>query len=432
MFSRQLSFKTVSSRFSLFTPRCLLRFACIIAQFIKRVFLRFWNGHWVVTILGIYIASRIVTTILVLIVSTNQQPTFAISHNPDYFAFANIWDARWYESIVYFGYPKVLPTNAFGYVGQNAWAFLPGYPIAVKLVMFLFGLGFQKAAVAISLIFGFLTCIVMYLLQRSLFSRDRAMLCVLLFAFNPLSPLFQFGYADTYSLFFVLLALWFLRLREYALLVAVLPGIAFSRPIALAFALGLILLFLMRCVKSRQGKEEFPKKDFISLLIASVVAVILGFVWPVIAGIFSGRLDAYLATELSWRIYMQSDPHFAIFQPWFLAFYFYATYFGMPGWIGILTAAVIILILLFVLFCYIRRLGDEIFSWSAAYIVYILAVFFPQSSVFRIALPLSPALVLLARRKSVVIIFLVLSVILQFVWLDVLWVISPGGDPAPP
>jgi len=38
----------------------------------------------------------------------------------------------------------------------------------------------------------------------------------------------------------------------------------------------------------------------------------------------------------------------------------------------------------------VRRLGMEIRLWSASYLLYLLAVFFPQSSTFRLLVPLSP------------------------------------------
>ncbi len=39
---------------------------------------------------------------------------------------------------------------------------------------------------------------------------------------------------------------------------------------------------------------------------------------------------------------------------------------------------------------HVRRLGVELRLWSASYLLYLLLVFFPQSSIFRLLLPLSP------------------------------------------
>jgi hypothetical protein len=38
----------------------------------------------------------------------------------------------------------------------------------------------------------------------------------------------------------------------------------------------------------------------------------------------------------------------------------------------------------------VRRVGVEVRLWCASYLVYLLAVFFPQSSIFRLLFPLSP------------------------------------------
>jgi hypothetical protein len=39
---------------------------------------------------------------------------------------------------------------------------------------------------------------------------------------------------------------------------------------------------------------------------------------------------------------------------------------------------------------HVRRLGPEMRLWSASYVLYLLVVFFPQSSIFRLLLPLAP------------------------------------------
>ena len=39
---------------------------------------------------------------------------------------------------------------------------------------------------------------------------------------------------------------------------------------------------------------------------------------------------------------------------------------------------------------HVRRLGVELRLWSASYLLYLLLVFFPQSSIFRLLVPLSP------------------------------------------
>ena len=64
----------------------------------------------------------------------------------------------------------------------------------------------------------------------------------------------------------------------------------------------------------------------------------------------------------------------------------------MPQWWGPLVLAVLVIgasaALLFS--PQVRALGADLRLWSASYLLYLLAVFFPQSSTFRLLLPLSP------------------------------------------
>jgi len=48
----------------------------------------------------------------------------------------------------------------------------------------------------------------------------------------------------------------------------------------------------------------------------------------------------------------------------------------------------------------VRRLGSEIRLWSASYLLYLLAVFFPQSSTLRLLIPLTPLWGALAVPRS--------------------------------
>ena len=49
---------------------------------------------------------------------------------------------------------------------------------------------------------------------------------------------------------------------------------------------------------------------------------------------------------------------------------------------------------------HVRRLGVEIRLWTASYLLYLLAVFLPQSSLFRLLLPLTPLTGALAQPRS--------------------------------
>ena len=67
----------------------------------------------------------------------------------------------------------------------------------------------------------------------------------------------------------------------------------------------------------------------------------------------------------------------------------------------------------------VRSTGIEVRLWSASYLLYLLAVFFPQSSVFRLLFPLSPLAGALAvpRSRAWRIGVLAVGVALQWWWI---------------
>ena len=81
----------------------------------------------------------------------------------------------------------------------------------------------------------------------------------------------------------------------------------------------------------------------------------------------------------------------------------------------------------------VRRLGVDLRFWIAAYCLYLLAVFFPQSSTFRLLMPLFPLLGALALPRSRVyrIAVVLLFIVLQVGWVAICWSID-GYDWSPP
>jgi len=71
---------------------------------------------------------------------------------------------------------------------------------------------------------------------------------------------------------------------------------------------------------------------------------------------------------------------------------FWAGQLGVPAGGGVIVLVVLVVAVAALLLrsASVRRLGPEIRLWSASYLLYLLAVFFPQSSTFRLLMPLSP------------------------------------------
>jgi hypothetical protein len=392
-----------------------------------------WWSRWWVRVLAIFVASRIVTTSILLVFAANQGQNPWTGPGPDYFSFATIWDGLWYNIIAVSGYPSSLPSDGV-HVTENAWAFMPVYPGVVNAVMFVTRLSWAPAAVLVSVGCAAGAALVFHrLLRRVGLSESTALFAVVLFCVAPVSPLFQLAYAESLHLLLLAVALLLLVERRYGLLFPVTLVMAFTRPSGLAFALALGLHVVYRWVRRRD--DPFPLRDRVLSVSLTVFSGLAGLAWPTIAGIATGSWTAYTDTELAWRAPYIGYVHLVPFAPWFQgAEWWTSVMLGLPGWIGIVALLVIVALYAVLLFSpAVRRLGPDVLFWVIAYSVYLFAVFFPQSSTFRLLMPLFPLLGALALptsrvyRAGMVVLFLAM----QVGWIAICWGVA-GADWSPP
>ena len=382
---------------------------------------------WWAVVAGIWAVSRIVTTTLVLILARVQGPNPWTGASPGYLDFANIWDARWYNIVAVSGYPAVLPVTSTGHIGENAWAFMPGYPAVVRLIMVVTGAPWAPAAVVVSLAFSLGATLLFYRLMLRVQGRGTALFAVMLFCVAPLTPILQFGYAESMYLFFLTLALLLLLERRYVLLFPVIAVMALTRPSGLAFALALGFHLVHRWLT--RHRDPFPASERLGAASVTAFSALSGFAWPLIAWIATGSATAYTDTELAWRSSYIGYQELVPFTAWFQ---------GGVWWLGTPLGIVVVVLLVVgfgaLLFApAVRRLGVDLRFWLAAYGLYLFAVFFPQSSTFRLLMPMFPLLGAIAqpKRLSYRIAIVVLCILGQWGWLLICWGVD-GADWTPP
>jgi hypothetical protein len=382
---------------------------------------------WWVRVFVIYVASRVVSTALLLGFAAVQQRNAWTGAHPGYLDFAKIWDGTWYYIITVSGYPRTLPLLADGHVNQNAWAFMPGYPYLVRGLMFGTGLSFDIIAPFVSLAFGLGTALMFYQLMRKVLPNGQALFAVVLYCVAPVSPLMQLDYAESMQAFFLVLSLYLLLERRYVAMLLPVAIMALTRPSGLAFALALGLHVVYRWWTRR--KDPFPVRERVLAIGATLFAVVAGFAWPAIAWFVTGSPTAYTDTELSWRAAYIGYQELLPFTAWVQGANFWIT----PPFGPIVLVLAVIAFGAFMFSRSVKKLGPDIRFWTASYVVYLLAVFFPQSSTFRVLMPTFPILGALAQPKSkayrvgLVLVFIVL----QWGWLHIAWWVD-GYDWTPP
>ena len=382
---------------------------------------------WWARVLVVFVVSRVVTTAILLWFASRQETNAWTGAHPGYLDFAKLWDGHWYFIIAAAGYPADLPVTDDGHVGESAWAFMPAYPMLVRLLMFATGLDFRVLAVFVSLAFALGTALLFYRLMNLVLPQGTALFAVVLYCFAPLSPILQVSYAESMHAFFLTLALYLLLKRDYWMLLPVVVVMSLTRPSGLAFALAMGLHVVHRWMT--RDRDPLPRRELVASVTVGAVSVVSGFAWLLIAAVATGSLSAYTDTELAWRAPYIGYRELVPLTPWVLG-----ADFWLPGGLGVVL--LILLVGVFVAFMFspwVRRLGVDIRFWVAGYVLYLLAVFFPQSSTFRLLLPIFPLWGAVAQPKSWVyrLVVVLLCVAGQAGWIYIAWWVD-GYDWTPP
>ncbi len=294
-----------------------------------------------------------------------------------------MWDGTYYRHIALHGYPSTMPTDAAGHVLQNSWAFLPLYPAVVRAIMSAIGLSlipihFDAVAVAVSLLAGAASALVLHQLLRRTTTPRAALWGTIFFCAGPLSFVLQVAYAE--SMFIALLFGALLALRSDRLVVFTVLAVAAcaTRPGGVVLVVALLAQLFVRW---REGREL----RIAPTLLSGAVVAVAGFAWPLVAAVVTGDPEGYTATELSWWTGYIGRATLVPFTPWFLM----AThYLGLVGVIVVL--AVWAFGVLVLTRRSVRALGPEIQGFSVGQLLYLAAVFLPQQSLPRLLLPLAP------------------------------------------
>ncbi|MFT4211105.1 MAG: hypothetical protein QM626_04465 [Microbacterium sp.] len=375
-------------------------------------------------VLGLWAAGRAVNLLLLgvwYLISKAAGWPFGGAGYPagDFLSFLTDWDAERYGRIAESGYPMSLPTNLSGDVVANDWAFLPIYPFLEHLLGGVGGMGWRLAGVILSILFSAGATVLLFLLLRAVTAPVPARWAVVLFTFGPLSFVFVLAYAESLFLLLLFAALLCAVHRRYAWAIPLGLAAGFSRPGVLALALGLGLVFVVRW--RRRRADPFPVRERWWLIAAGGSTALAGLAWSWIADAVTGTPHAYILTETSWWTPLVGSGDFVPLTPWFR---FAWTYLGVAG--IVLVVAVMAAFFWWMWSRPVRRLGLVVATYVLSYGLYLFGVFLPQSSTFRLSLPLAPLLAderlsSTRRRRTWT---LVGALVLQAVAVLLLWTIG--------
>jgi len=390
---------------------------------------------WWLQVTALYAAARLVSACIFAAAALHQGPNPWFPPKPDYWNFINIWDARWYGQVIASGYPSVLPTDAAGNVQENTWAFYPLFPALAGGLSRLTGLSPAASLTLIAMLAGWGSALAVYRLFRQKAAHAPAMWGVVFFSVFPVSAVLQVPYAEPLSLLLLAWALLLVVRRRYLWAIPSVVLLGLSRPVGVPFAATVGLLLVFRAVAyTRDGRQDsrgaaaHSLRDLAGLAGLTAAAGVSALAWPALAWAATGDPQAYTKTETVWR-----GQDLVPFKPWFDTG---VELFGPV--LGLLAPLVFTALFAVMLFLPpVKQLGTELRLWCACYMGYLLAFLHPQTSTFRMLLPLFPLALgaaFLSRSRAYRGTVVVMFVLLQIVWIVWLWAWAPlpGGGDYPP
>jgi hypothetical protein len=383
----------------------------------------------VVVVLAWYALTRVWGAVLIARAARGQQPSIWTGPRSTYFDMAQLWDGQWYKIIAEQGYPLPLPTDQFGVVQQNPWAFFPGFPVTVNLVTTLTGLPFARAAVAVNVVLGAAAVVVVMRVVRMVAGRRAAIGGVVLLCAVPSAPTLQIAYSESLALLLLALALHQLLRRQYGWCTVTVLGLALTRPIVAPLAL-VVLAHLVARYRAHRGilgwgarqREPFPLGERVQVVLLGLLTAASSVLWPVLVGLLTGSADAYERTQGAWR-------SGGVVQPFKQSLGIAHLLWGEHGGRWLVAGGLVLLAA--VLSPWGRRLGPELGTWTLAYPFYLLAVTEPWTSTFRYLLLVFPLWALLAlalRWRWLILALALVGLWGQAAWVDALLVFHPPTD----
>ena len=343
------------------------------------------SWRWVLVPLGVFLASRLADALMIALASRDQlaMPADSTGYHvhearpasPGYLGAVTNWDGQWFQSIAEDGYPDGLPRASDGEVENSSWAFAPGYPAVVRLVMAAGSLPFAVAATLVSVTCGAVAVCVLFRMLERTSSRFSATATVTALCCFPTAPVLQVAYAESLALMLLVLALDRLQRERYATVALLGVLLAFTRPIVLPLAAVIALHGLLRWV--RRGESPFSSRDRIGCVAAAVTTGLSFFAWPLVVGLATGVPDAFVLTHQAWIL----DEGEAGWPSWLAH-----VLGGGPRAPAVLAVVVVAASALLVLRRAGRAWGFELRAWALVYALYLVSATRPTTSSLRHAM----------------------------------------------
>jgi len=334
--------------------------------------------------------------------------------SPGYLTAITNWDGQWYFRIVEQGYDVAAVTSYEQYAKAFALNQPPLFPMMIRAVMWVTGLGFGAATTVVNLLVGSITVLLLYRLIEPYAGRFVAGSAVALLCTFVSAPVLQLAYKDGLALMLIVLAMLLISRRRYWLAVVAILALSLTRQVTPPLA---IVLAAHAWTRFRSRQDTPIGRGEVTAMAAVLITSIAGlFAWSTIVRLWLGN-----STANSSRGSVASIKGTGF--GWFGQAY---ERFGFPG-VGLIVAFLIILVGL----AYTpsaRNWGAETRAWLWAYPAFLTVGTTVHPGQLRYFLADFPLMLLLVRsppvhaspktRIAFVTFACLVGLVLQWLWID--------------
>ncbi len=349
-----------------------------------------------------YAASRLIALLAMWVAATWFQTPAGVGHlHPSVADMLGLWDATWYRRIVEQGYPAGLPTDPeTGLVTYSAWAFFPLFPLIVRALAAT-GLGFTVAAVLCNLLLGAAGTVLVWRITglathaAPQAHRDRlALVAACLWCLYPATGILLMPYSEALALVLIAGSILLIMRRRYLSASALILLLGFTRAIAPALGVVVIVHLAARFRAKRPGWRRAFAGERAAVAVLAVAVAVSSVAWPVTVGLLTGEPFAFYEVQAVWGQRPDKGP-FVLWLSWAWGIH---GLFGVALVVGCLAAYVTL-----VAGRHGRWLPLEVRAWAYAYPLYLFAVVRPITSMWRFLLldfPIAALVASVAMRSS--------------------------------
>lgn len=242
-------------------------------------------GRPLLTIVGLYLVLRLANLF--------QMSWVARSADSSLTDMLVSWDGLWLRQAAESGWPVEFALNSGE---QSTWAWPPLASLTARALAWLPGLEVPGALVAVNLVTGLLSALMVYAVVRWGLAPRAALIAALLWVAMPASPVFIMGYAEGPFLALVFTSMWFLGRGRPLVASALLVPAGMIKLQVIPFAAAAVLVALHLWWRSSRSLRET-----VTTVLAVGLAGLSAALWPVIVAVNFGDPRAYQKIQAGWN-----------------------------------------------------------------------------------------------------------------------------------